>query len=124
MVMRGVMEEKTNRISEVVISSVKPFQLMIGKIIGIGAVGITQFIIWIILIGLLQFTIPLLFPTLAGQITQTGTEGVPMAGNSNMIAKIAKGFNQFPWACCYFVSCCIFLGDIYYMHLSSLLSAV
>lgn len=50
MVMRGVMEEKTNRIAEVIISSVKPFQLMMGKIIGIGAVGITQFLIWIILV--------------------------------------------------------------------------
>jgi ABC-2 type transport system permease protein len=48
MVMRGVTEEKTNRIAEVVISSVKPFQLMIGKIVGIGAVGLTQFLIWII----------------------------------------------------------------------------
>lgn len=50
MVMRGVMEEKTNRIAEVIISSVKPFQLMLGKIIGIGAVGLTQFLMWIILI--------------------------------------------------------------------------
>lgn len=50
MVMRGVMEEKTNRIAEVVISSVKPRQLMFGKIIGIGAVGLTQFLIWIILL--------------------------------------------------------------------------
>lgn len=54
MVMRGVMEEKTNRIAEVVISSVKPFQLMIGKIVGIGAVGLTQFLIWIILIGVIS----------------------------------------------------------------------
>lgn len=50
MVMRGVMEEKTNRIAEVIISSVKPFELMMGKIIGIGAVGLTQFLLWIILI--------------------------------------------------------------------------
>jgi ABC-2 type transport system permease protein len=50
MVMRGVTEEKTNRIAEVMISSVKPFQLMMGKIIGIGAVGLTQFLMWIILI--------------------------------------------------------------------------
>lgn len=48
-VMRGVIEEKTNRIIEVVISSVKPFQLMMGKIIGIGMVGLTQFLLWIIL---------------------------------------------------------------------------
>lgn len=50
MVMRGVMEEKTNRIAEVVVSSVKPFQLMMGKITGIGAVGLTQFLMWIVLV--------------------------------------------------------------------------
>jgi ABC-2 type transport system permease protein len=49
MVMRGVIEEKTNRIVEIIISSVKPFQLMMGKIIGIALVGLTQFILWIIL---------------------------------------------------------------------------
>ena len=48
-VMRGVIEEKTNRIIEVMISSVKPFQLMMGKIIGVGAVGLTQFALWILL---------------------------------------------------------------------------
>jgi ABC-2 type transport system permease protein len=48
-VMRGVIEEKTNRIVEVMISSVKPFQLMMGKIIGIALVGLTQFIIWVLL---------------------------------------------------------------------------
>jgi ABC-2 type transport system permease protein len=48
-VMRGVIEEKTNRIIEVIISSVKPFQLMLGKIIGVGMVGLTQFLLWIVL---------------------------------------------------------------------------
>lgn len=48
-VMRGVIEEKTSRIIEVIISSVKPFQLMLGKIIGVGLVGLTQFTAWIIL---------------------------------------------------------------------------
>lgn len=48
-VMRGVIEEKTSRIVEVIISSVKPFELMMGKIIGIAAVGLTQFLLWIIL---------------------------------------------------------------------------
>ena len=56
-VMRGVTEEKTNRIAEVIVSSVKPFQLMAGKIIGIGAVGLTQFFIWIVLIFLMQLSI-------------------------------------------------------------------
>ncbi|MFM7106843.1 MAG: ABC transporter permease, partial [Flavobacteriales bacterium] len=45
-VMRAVMEEKTNRIVEVIISSVKPFQLMMGKIVGLGLVGLTQFVVW------------------------------------------------------------------------------
>jgi len=49
MVMRGVIEEKTNRIVEVIISSVKPFQLLIGKIIGVALVGFTQFVLWILL---------------------------------------------------------------------------
>lgn len=48
-VMRGVIEEKTNRIIEVIISSVKPFQLMLGKIVGVGLVGLTQFVLWILL---------------------------------------------------------------------------
>lgn len=48
-VMRGVIEEKTNRIIEVLICSVKPFELMMGKIIGIALVGLTQFVLWIVL---------------------------------------------------------------------------
>ncbi|MEN8928745.1 MAG: ABC transporter permease [Flavobacteriales bacterium] len=52
-VMRGVIEEKTSRIIEVIISSVKPFQIMMGKIVGIGLVGLTQFIFWIVLTGIL-----------------------------------------------------------------------
>lgn len=50
-VMRGVIEEKTSRIVEIIISSVKPFQLMMGKIIGIALVGLTQFLLWTILTG-------------------------------------------------------------------------
>ncbi len=46
-VMMGVMEEKTNRIAEVIVSSVKPFQMMLGKILGIGLVALTQFFLWI-----------------------------------------------------------------------------
>ncbi len=54
-VMRGVIEEKTSRIVEVIVSSVKPFQLMMGKIIGVALVGITQFVLWVVLtIGLVS----------------------------------------------------------------------
>ncbi len=61
MVMRSVMEEKTSRIVEVMISSVRPFQLMMGKIIGVGAVGLTQVAIWAILIPALYFLVMLFF---------------------------------------------------------------
>ncbi|GGF46478.1 ABC transporter permease [Echinicola rosea] len=50
-IMQGVIEEKSSRIIEILVSSIKPFQLMLGKIIGIGAVGLTQFLIWIVLIS-------------------------------------------------------------------------
>ncbi len=59
MVMRSVMEEKTNRIVEVMMSSVRPFELMMGKIIGSGAVGLTQVIVWVILIAIGMFILPL-----------------------------------------------------------------
>jgi ABC-2 type transport system permease protein len=54
------MEEKTNRIVEVMMSSVRPFQLMLGKIIGAGAVGLTQVVAWIVLSGAVMFVVPLL----------------------------------------------------------------
>jgi ABC-2 type transport system permease protein len=52
-IMQGVIEEKSSRIVEILVSSLKPFQLMMGKIVGIGAVGLTQFLIWVVLIGTL-----------------------------------------------------------------------
>lgn len=62
MVMRSVMEEKTNRIVEVMVSSVKPFELMLGKIIGVGGVGLTQFLIWVVLTSGLLFVAQLFMP--------------------------------------------------------------
>jgi len=59
MIMRSVIEEKTSRIIEVIISSVKPVQLMLGKIIGTSLAGITQFTIWIIVGGVLMIVLPL-----------------------------------------------------------------
>lgn len=60
-VMRSVIEEKTSRIIEVIISSVKPFQLMLGKILGNAMAGVLQFIIWMISAGLLMFLVSLIF---------------------------------------------------------------
>lgn len=65
-VMRGVIEEKTNRIVEVIISSVKPFQLMMGKIIGIAMVGLTQFLLWIIITFTIITAVSAAFPSTFG----------------------------------------------------------
>jgi ABC-2 type transport system permease protein len=56
-VMSGVVQEKTNRIVEVIISSVKPFELMMGKIIGIAMVGLTQFLLWVVLTVIISFAV-------------------------------------------------------------------
>ena len=69
-VMRSVIEEKTSRIIEVIISSVKPFQLMLGKIIGNAMAGILQFTIWMVLAGLIMLTLTIYF----GVETPTSTE--------------------------------------------------
>jgi ABC-2 type transport system permease protein len=61
MIMRSVIEEKTSRIIEVIISSVKPIQLMMGKIIGTSLAGITQFVIWVILGGVLLTIVSAIF---------------------------------------------------------------
>ena len=61
-VMRGVIEEKTSRIIEVIVSSVKPFQLMMGKIIGVAMVGLTQFLLWIAFTFIIITAVQTAFP--------------------------------------------------------------
>ncbi|AKD55370.1 ABC transporter permease [Spirosoma radiotolerans] len=93
-VMRGVMEEKTNRIVEVIISSVKPFQLMLGKIIGVALVGLTQFMLWIVLtVGLMT-----LGSQLIGQPKETAQSAVSarmngMPGGQEVQSKMATAKN-------------------------------
>jgi ABC-2 type transport system permease protein len=77
MVMRSVMEEKTNRIVEIMISTVTPFQLMMGKIIGVGAVGLTQVAIWMVMIPLLGIIVQLLFGFNAEELQQMNTGAPP-----------------------------------------------
>lgn len=123
MVMRGVMEEKTNRIAEVMISSVKPFQLMLGKIIGIGMVGITQFMIWIVLVALIQAGVSLLYSDQLSQLQEI--QNNPMMAPSQNISgplKVFNGISQLPWF--YIVSSFLyfFLGG--YLLYAALFAAV
>jgi ABC-2 type transport system permease protein len=95
MVMRGVMEEKTNRIAEVMISSVKPFQLMMGKIIGIALVGLTQFLIWGIFALLMSAVAGLLLPSMGVMPSMTAMpQGVGDSTNQ-MIFKLMQDLKSF-----------------------------
>ena len=128
-VMRSVMEEKTSRVVEIIISSVRPFQLMIGKILGIALVGITQFLIWIVLSTVLTTAVS---TTLLKKITADATiqkeqqETVYKQGSSTnsrleAIAMIddLKGVDFTEIIICFFL---YFLGG--YLFYSALFAAV
>lgn len=123
MIMRSVMEEKTSRIVEVMISSVKPFQLMLGKIIGVGAVSLTQFVIWIV-------TIPLL-ATLAGMVVgfdpdtmkpPPGAEQIDPDDAQAMIAMAYDELTKVQWSSILPLFLLYFLGG--YLLYASLFAAV
>lgn len=128
MVMRGVMEEKTNRIAEVVVSSVRPNQLMMGKIIGIGAVGVTQFILWIALIMLLSTGLGMVIPKdvlmMANDANQTMNQTMPSAGNNAVmaIAKTQQTLSTVNWPL--IVGCFLFYFVFGYLFYASLFAAV
>lgn len=88
MVMRSVIEEKTNRIIEIIISSVKPFQLMMGKIIGTSLAGITQFLIWVILGGIFLFVASSFFGLQMEPSTMPNQEMLDLENTSKLQAII------------------------------------
>ncbi len=94
MVMQGVIEEKSNKVLEVMVSSVKPFQLMMGKILGIAAVAVLQFAIWVVFIVGVGGAVMNLF---AGDMIEAAAamqNGMPMDMNSmNMDADMASAIN-------------------------------
>lgn len=129
MVMRGVMEEKTNRIAEVIISSVKPFELMMGKIIGIGAVGLTQFLMWIILITVFSSIIGALIPPEILVQVNEANKSIPggqmnMQGNEALIglAKASNELSSVNWFLV--VGCFIFYFLFGYLFYAALFAAV
>ena len=129
MVMRGVAEEKTNRIAEVIVSSCKPFELMLGTIIGIAGVGLTQLLLWIALIVALSTSLTMFLPTetiqQAQQMQQSQVPGAAME-NADMASKImeaketlTEGVNWFLIIGCFLF---YFLGG--YLFYASLFAAV
>jgi ABC-2 type transport system permease protein len=95
-IMRGVIEEKTSRIVEVIISSVKPFQLMMGKILGIAAVGLTQFLLWLILSTLATTAVTAAFQDELMAQQQATTMGVenPAAAKGQEITEALQAFDN------------------------------
>lgn len=127
MVMRGVMEEKVNRIAEVIVSSVKPFQLMMGKIFGIGAVGLVQFIIWILIVLGLQLLLPLFFPDLlhgmqSNEMMSPGMGAGASMQNSGAMNELMAGLSEVNWPM--IIGCFIFYFIGGYLLYSSLFAAV
>ncbi len=123
MVMRSVMEEKMNRIVEVMISSVKPFQLMMGKIIGVGAVGLTQVLIWAILIPLLSVLVSLVFgfDTSRADLAISATEVDPEEVEF-MVTQVVEELKAQRWAMILPLFIFYFLGG-YFLY-ASLFAAV
>lgn len=126
MVMRGVMEEKTNRIAEVMVSSVKPFQLMLGKILGIGAVGLTQLVLWIILLTSLSFlATAFLPPDIMSQVQQIQNNPGSINNNAaqyNEAAKALANVTTLNWPLIIFCFIFYFIGG--YLFYSALFAAV
>lgn len=83
MIMRSVIEEKTSRIIEIIISSVKPIQLMLGKIIGTSLAGITQFVIWLVFGGLLMTVVSLVLGVNFSNSAMPQQEIIQMASNGS-----------------------------------------
>lgn len=122
-VMRGVMEEKVNRIAEVMISSVKPFQLMMGKIIGIAAVGLLQFFIWVVLIMGIQLLLPLFLGVDAmhaaqGNMANQGNNAAMLEA----IEKVSQVLGSINWTL--IISCFVFYFLGGYLFYSALFAAV
>lgn len=125
MVMRSVMEEKTSRIVEVIISSVKPFQLMMGKILGVGFVGLIQFLSWAILIPVVMFLASLVFgfETDVESIQAMQSAGTISPDDIEYMAYELIGEMQtIPWFKIGFLFILFFIGG--YLIYSSLFAAV
>lgn len=130
MVMRGVAEEKTNRIAEVIVSSCKPFELMLGKIIGIAGVGLTQLLLWIGLMIAISSSLSAFIPAEAYQefqnAQQAGTSVSAVASTNPGALKILEAQNTITegvnWML--ILSCFLFYFLGGYLFYASLFAAV
>ena len=122
MIMRSVIEEKTNRIVEIIISSVKPFDLMLGKILGTSLAGLTQFAIWILIVGVLLALAPAFFNVdAATQMTQVAQQGTDVSEIELLIGSLY----HFPFAETFVVFLLFFVGGfLLYSSLYAMVGAM
>ncbi len=123
MIMRSVIEEKTNRIIEVIISSVKPIQLLMGKIIGTSLAGITQFLMWVILGGIMMIVFSLVFNIdFAGMQAAQQQELMVQGADMDMQMMISEVMNSLPLGNLVVAFFIFFIGG--YLLYSSLYAAI
>jgi ABC-2 type transport system permease protein len=126
MIMRSVIEEKTSRIIEVIISSVKPIQLMMGKIIGTSLAGITQFAIWVVLGGILLVLVSAIFGVDMAEVNtpqqQMMTEALQNQNSDQMVVNIINAINHLPLANLVVAFMAFFIGG--YLLYSSIYAAI
>lgn len=123
MVMRSVIEEKTSRIIEVIVSSVKPFYLMLGKVIGTAGAGVLQFLIWIALIAILYMAVlPLMGVNINHDMTVEQLEAAQRLGNINEFELAVNEILQLPLTTIIISFILFFTGG--YLLYSSLYAAI
>lgn len=122
MIMKGVQEEKSNRVVEILTSSVKPFQLLMGKILGVGAVGLTQFILWIVFIMLINVLVLPVLGMNMGDYSATGSGMSASDVDPDSMLEIVQGFKQLPFTQIALIFPLLFLGG--FLLYGSLFAAV
>ena len=113
-VMRSVSEEKTNRIVEILISTVRPFQLMMGKVIGVGFVGLTQIAIWIIIIPIILLIGIQFMGIDESQLQEMNTVSTPdMESSKEMIVQVVEELKSISWFKIISITLFYFLGGYF-----------
>lgn len=124
MIMRSVIEEKTSRIIEIIISSVKPIKLLLGKIIGTSLAGVTQFVAWVILISILTSVVSLVFGIDPGAAQSQQQEMITQAsgGSSSLFLEAYRAYESLPLANLVIMFLLFFVGG--YLLYASLYAAI
>lgn len=128
MIMRSVIEEKTSRIIEVIVSSVKPIKLLLGKIIGTSLAGVTQFLMWTLLIGVLMAIVPAIIGVDVSSVQAQQQEALQTAANAggqdiqNTMAQAIMEINKLPITNLVIMFLFFFIGG--YLLYASLYAAI